>query len=269
MLMPKVPLTAETQLLLSSLDKKEKLVAMIAPSFPVMFSYPSIVAKLKRLGFSKVVEVSLGAVQTNQQLYDLLKNNPRARYITSPCPTIVRLIRTQYPGLVKYLSPTDSPMVATAKIVRKEFPGYKIFFIGPCLLKKQEASQDHPELQITVLTYRELVQIFTIRKIKSEKRDFLASFDLAGRNTRLYPISGGLSQSAGLNDILADEEYDVISGLPRVIESLKNFESNPKLRVLDILNCDGGCISGPGVVSPLSLEKRRLKVISHWAKQVR
>jgi len=173
----------------------ENKVAMLAPSFPVMFSYSEIIGKLKRLGFEYVVEVSRGAIETNKQLLELLKADPTARFITSPCPTIVRLIRNKYPHLVKYLSPIKSPMVNTAELIKKEYPGYTPVFIDPCVNKKLEASEDHPELGIIVLTYKELNEIFKTEKIKDDKNDYKQSFDMIGSNTRMYAISGGLTQS--------------------------------------------------------------------------
>jgi iron only hydrogenase large subunit-like protein len=246
----------------------ENKIAMLAPSFPIMFSYPEIIGKLKRLGFKYVVEVSRGAIETNKQLLELLKADPNARFVTSPCPTIVRLIRNKYPHLVKYLSPIKSPMVNTAEIIKKEYPGFTPVFIGPCINKKLEASEDHPELGITVLTYKELKTMLDENNIKDDPNDFKESFDLIGSNTRMYAISGGLTQSAELNSFLTDEELDVVSGIKNVLKALEDFPKN-KLRVLDILNCDGGCISGPGIDSSLNLEQRRAKVISHWTQILR
>jgi len=43
------------------LERKEKLVAMVAPSFPIMYEKKELLSKLKKLGFAHVVEVSVGA----------------------------------------------------------------------------------------------------------------------------------------------------------------------------------------------------------------
>ena len=40
------------------------MVAMLAPSFPIVFEYPQIVTNLKKLGFTNVFEVSRGAIET-------------------------------------------------------------------------------------------------------------------------------------------------------------------------------------------------------------
>lgn len=254
----------EVSQVLKLLEEEAKLVAMLAPSFPIEFSFPQIASQLKRLGFAKVVEVARGAMETNKNLLKVLKENPKKRYLTSPCPAIVRLIRHKYPHLSQYLAPVHSPMIYTAEIVLKKWPDYRPVFIGPCPVKKIEAKEDYPKLKIIVLTFKELKQIFKIKKIKAESQNHFTAFDLIGRETRLYPISGGLAQSSDFIDFLTDEEYDVISG-PKLVEKvLKDFAKNKKLKVLDILYCDGGCIAGAGIDSQLSLKQRREKIITHW-----
>jgi iron only hydrogenase large subunit-like protein len=257
--------SSEFKAFLKLLDQRKKMVAMLAPSFPVDFTSPEIVGKLKRLGFAFVVEVARGAMETNRQLLKLLEKNPRGRYLTSPCPAIVRLIRNKYPQLKPFLAPIGSPMANTAKLVLKKYPQARPVFIGPCPVKRFEAREDYPDLNILVLTYKEIKKIFEIKKVKDNPRDTLASFDLAGPPTRLYPISGGLAQSAGLNDLLTDEEYDVVSGFELAEQSLGDFEKNKRIRILDILYCEGGCIAGQGIASSLPAKERREKVISHWA----
>jgi len=261
-------LTSDSQLLLNCLDNQENLVAMLAPSFPIDFSYPEIVGKLKRLGFAKVVELSSGAVETNNQLLELLKTHPDNRYITNPCPSIVRLIKNKFPDLVKYLTPIDSPMAATAKMVLTKFPGAKPVFIGPCFTKKMEAKEDDLALGIIAITFKELASIFDLKKITDDSQDFSAGFDIVEPHTRLYPISGGLAQSACLKDYLAEEEYQVASGVEVIEKSLSEFSQNPQLKVLDILFCDGGCVGGPGIISKTSLKERRQKVVSHWKNKL-
>lgn len=257
-------ISSEAKELIELINKKEKMVAMLAPSFPVVFKYPEIVGMLKRLGFKYVVEVSRGAEETNKQLLALTKLYPHKRYITNPCPTVVRLIRNKYPELLDYLAPIDSPMVATAKLVEKKYKGYKKVFIGPCLLKKLEANEDHPKLEILSITFKDLQEIFKEKNILPKFTDKFAGFDMLAKKTRLYPISGGLAQSSGVIKKYLDPEYDVVSGPQLVEKTLKEFLLKPELKVLDILNCEGGCINGPGVVSEDSLDRRRQKIINYW-----
>lgn len=259
-------LTAEAKELLDLLDRGADMVAMLAPSFIVVFDYPKIVGMLKNTGFKKVVEVARGAEETNKQLLALMKLHPDRKYITNPCPTVVRMIRNKFPQVVDYLAPIDSPMSATAKICARKWPSYKKVFIGPCMLKKLEAKEDHPNLDILAVTFKDLQEIFKIKKIKPGFLDKFIDFDIKARKTRLYPISGGLAQSSGIVEKLTDPQYDVISGTALVEKILQEFLNKPELKILDILNCEGGCIAGPGIVSPDSLDRRRQKVINYWQR---
>lgn len=241
----------------------EKMAAMLAPSFVVDFNYPDIIGKLRRVGFSYVVEVSAGAAETNRQVIDKLKIDPSSRYIMSPCPSVVRLIRNKYPDLIKYLAMTDTPMSATARIVREKFPGVRPVFIGPCVSKKLEAREDYSSLNILVLTYKELMKAFEILGVIDAASDRNGQFDIVEDATRIYPLGGGLSTSARLTDFLSSDEILETSGYFNLPKALEDFSNNPKIRVLDILFCDGGCINGPGVVSRDDLVERKKRVLAY------
>lgn len=255
----------EVEELYKALKNHENIVGMLAPSFPIDFSYPEILQKLKKIGFSNFIEVAVGAIATNAQIQTLLEESSSARYITSPCPTMVRMIKNKYPHLVKYLSPIDSPMIASAKIVRKQYPNSRPVFIGPCIVKKLEASEDFPDLNIIVLTYKELNEVLENEKIEPDKND-VVDFDLAADNTRLYSLSGGLAHSAGLQKVFTDEQINIISGIQNIEKALNEFENDTKIRFLDILFCDGGCVNGPGIISSKSLDQRRQKIVNYWTK---
>jgi len=253
----------EVEQLTQLLKENKHVVAMLAPSFPIVFDYPNIVKRLKQIGFQEVLEVSAGAEITNAQMLMALNKDKNKRYITSPCASAVRLIRKKYPHLDKYLAySVDSPMVATAKIAHHKWPDAKVVFIGPCIVKRLEASEDHPELDILVLTYKELNEVFNVVQL-DERIPVDKLFDLENSSTRLYPISGGLAATSCSSHLLSSDEIQVISGWKNCGEALDNFEKNTSVRLLDILFCDGGCINGPGIESTLSMDERRNKILAY------
>jgi iron only hydrogenase large subunit-like protein len=258
----------ELEVLTQAITDKKKLVAMLAPSFPIVFPYPGIISMLRKLGFSYIVEVAVGAKKTNEELLALLKTDPSARFITSPCPTIVRMVKTQMPQYAKYFTTgVDSPMVATAKIVAEKYPGYQPIFIGPCIVKKLESTEDHPELNILVVTYEELEQIFSHFNIQEEVSAD-DKFDLAETGmTRIYPVDGGLTHSSGILHQFGEGEVRVVSGWDNCVEAIKDFDTNHKIRLLDILFCDGGCIGGPGIKSSLNKEQRKKKILDYSSSE--
>ncbi|PIQ72516.1 hypothetical protein COY13_00405 [Candidatus Roizmanbacteria bacterium CG_4_10_14_0_2_um_filter_36_35] len=112
---------SDIEKLISLLKNNAKLVAMLAPSFPVMYELKEIVSKLRSIGFSKVVEVAVGAKKTNEQTINILKNNPNTRFITSPCAGFVRFMRTKHPDLLHYVAlEVDSPMAVTLVLTLKK-----------------------------------------------------------------------------------------------------------------------------------------------------
>ena len=248
--------------LIELIDKKTKLVAMLAPSFPIVYEYPQIVGRLKNLGFAYVVEVAAGAKKTNEAVLTLLQTNPQSRFITSPCPSLVRLVRTKYRRLLPYLAlKADSPMVATAKIVNEKYPGHQPVFIGPCIAKKFESKEDYPDLNILVLTYKELDEVFKHFDIAKSASAPNQTFDIIATETRMYPTDGGLTESSGVRRILKDEEVRIVSGWENCVSALEEFGNNSKIRLLDILFCEGGCINGPGITSRLTLEERKKRIM--------
>ena len=257
----------DVEQLVSLIRQKEKLVAMVAPSFIVMYEYPDLVTKLRTAGFTYVIEVAAGAKKTNEAVMQLFKENPQGRYITSPCASFVRFIRTRYPQFEKYLAyQADSPMIATAKMAHERYLGYKLVFIGPCIVKKKEASEDRPEQDILVVTYRELEQVFTQLQVADPPHDAVDRFDLSELPTRIYPYDGGLTETSGIRSILREEEIRIVSGYKNCEAVLKEFEANPTIRFVDILFCEGGCINGPGIISTLSLADRKKRVNAFSAR---
>jgi len=260
---------SDTEKLIDLLKNKSCLVAMLAPSFPIMYDPSKIISQLRVLGFEKVVEVSVGAKETNRQLIKYLEEHPKARLITSPCASFVRYIRTKHREFIPYLTEgVDSPMVATAKIVKEKYPELQPVFIGPCIVKKLEASEDHPELNILVLTYKELEEV--LKQLVTSHQSLATAtdidFDMTEQSTRLYPTDGGLADSSGVRSIIGNEAVRVVSGYKNCEAALTEFQNNPKIKLLDILFCEGGCINGPGISSKLSVDERRDKIADYYLK---
>jgi len=156
-----MPLTPELQSIVDALQN-EKIIGLLAPSFPVDFSYPEIIINLKMIGVQKIVELTYAAKLINDDYEKILKENPNKQYICANCPTIVKLIEVKYPELKENIINVASPMVVMNRFVKKEYgPDYKTIFIGPCLAKKMEAKQYGIDYAIT---FKELQDIFTYNK---------------------------------------------------------------------------------------------------------
>jgi iron only hydrogenase large subunit-like protein len=239
---------------------KGKYVALLAPSFVVDFSYPKIICQLRNLGFDKVIELTFGAKMVNREYHKQLKNSKK-RIITSVCPGIVRIIQTKYPQYVSQLAKVLSPMIATAKVSKKEFPNHKIIFISPCDFKKNEVEQSK-DIDF-VIDFKELKAL--IKKFKVSSKNENKSFDKFYNDyTKIYPVAGGLSKTAHLNGVLKKEEIKVIDGISVVEKFLNNPDKG--IRFLDFNFCKGGCVGGPCINSKAPLLIRKLKVLRYRKK---
>jgi len=238
---------------------KGKYVAMLAPSFVVDFSYPEIIFQLKDLGFDKIVELTFGAKMINRNYHKKLDKS-RELVISSVCSGIVETIKTKYSSYQKNLIQIDSPMIATAKICKKIYPSHKIIFISPCYFKKIESQKS--KYVDYVINYKELRTLLDFYKLSKKKYLKNAFFDKFYNDyTKIYPLSGGLSKTAHVKEILKPDETEIIDG----IEDVGKFLNNPdkKIRFLDATFCKGGCIGGPCVASKLPLLLRKKKVINY------
>lgn len=241
------------------LNKKNKYVAMLAPSFIVDFSYPDIISQLKQLGFDKVVELTFGAKMVNREYHKILDKSEDL-VISSVCPGVVETIKNKVPKYKKNLILIDSPMIAMAKVCKKTYSKHKVVFISPCNFKKIEAEKS--KYLDYVIDYKELKKIISDKKIKSKKD---LKFDKFYNDyTKIYPVTGGLSKTANLKNILNKNEFKVIDGIGNVLKYFENPDK--KIRFLDVNFCKGGCIGGQCVNSKLPLVLRKRKVLMYLKK---
>lgn len=245
---------------LELIKDKTKIVAMLAPSFVVDFNYPDIVVKLKQLGFDKVCELTFGARIINRYYHRIIKEHPDQLFISSACPIVALMIKQHYPKYIDNLMPVVSPIGATARIMKKNYPKHKQVFIAPCPAKKEEAKMYGVEATITykelkqLLSYAEENNLFKEEKPKSHLFDkFYADY------TKIYPLSGGLSKTLHAKDILTAKDIIIVEG-PIQLKQLFSKGVPDNVRFLDILFCTGGCIGGPGVATTDPIKERHKKV---------
>lgn len=236
---------------------KGKYIAMVAPSFVVDFSYPSIISQLKELGFDKVVELTFGAKMINRNYHKIIENS-NGLVIASVCPGIVDIIKNKFPQYKNNLISVDSPMIAMAKICKKTYPGYKIVFISPCNFKKIEAKNSG--IVDYVIDYKELKELFLKYKINPKKEKIC--FDKFYNDyTKIYPLTGGLSKTAHLNGVIKNNEVKIIDGIGAVSKFLEKPDKN--IKFLDVNFCVGGCIGGPCINSKENIKERKKKVLDY------
>ncbi|HAM30551.1 MAG TPA: iron hydrogenase, partial [Erysipelotrichaceae bacterium] len=101
-----------------------------------------------------------------------------------------------------------TPMVLTARMVKKDNPNAKICFIGPCAAKKLEASRRSVRSDVDfVLTFEEVMGMFEARAVDLEQ--IVAGEELlAGTNDgRGFAVSGGVAKA--VKDVIEKEHPDI------------------------------------------------------------
>lgn len=246
----------------------QRVAACIAPSFPAEFHNcrpGQVFAALRSLGFDYVAEVSVGAGLIASSYLSLLKQSAEVPLISSACAAVVNVIEIYYPQLIPNLAPVVSPAVALARHIKTELGGdTRVVFIGPCLAKKAEAVSPHMLGDIdVVLTFDELRQLLSIRRVSVDqlqpgRADLLDLSDMSS-----LPISGGLSYALGLQGGLLNQDFITCEGPKKCLAVLDDIAAGRIYpRFADLLFCDG-CIDGSGMSQNSSLHFRRHLVTSY------
>lgn len=271
----------ETNIVWDWINKGKKVIAVLAPAYVAHF-YPikplKLVSALKRLGFSEVHEVAVGAELTTLGVLEYIKKNPEKKFITSPCPSIVNFVKKWTPELLDYLCPVNSPMLALGVFLRKSNPNAKIVFIGPCIAKKTEIEDPNVKgIVDLVLTFEDIEKMFSYKNIDPSRESEELFDGLQPYVGASYPISGGLmrtaiSYSKGKLDTVLDTDVLIIEGKERVIPFLKSYLKNIKEgrenlnpKIVDILFCEG-CIDGPVMREDISVPERK-RIIAEYTKK--
>ncbi len=255
------------------LQSENKKVAIVAPSisgeFDDITDYRKFVQMIKSLGFDHVNEVSFGADLIALKYKELFNNFKGKYYISANCPAVVNFIEKFHPELVNNLAPLVSPMVATAKVVRKKYgDDIKVVYIGPCIDSKDEAKRFKKDGKIDgVLTFVELRNLFEEYKVHESKLEYSDFDPPIGYKGSLFPISNGLLQAAGISEDLQKGTVITAEGKQNMINGLNQFEKHIDRiqRHFNMFYCEG-CLMGPGT-SPGGKKYLRRSIVIEYANK--
>ena len=252
-----------------------EVVAEIAPAYAGQFGKEAtpdkIYAALLKLGFSQVYEVALGAdigavTEAHDYVYHV-KTGEKPFLLTSCCPAWSMLAKKQFPEIIDSVSKELTPMVATARSIKKEHPNAKVVFIGPCAAKKLEAMRKTVRSDVDfVITFEELDAMFEARGIDPktiESQGHLHDATGAGRG---YAVSGGVSQAIEncIHEYYPDVEVLIehVEGLDECKKVLMLAKAGRKNGYLiEGMGCPGGCVAGAGTLIPVPNAKKEVQQI--------
>lgn len=249
------------------LNSKARTAVSVAPSFATVFNgwqIRRLPSALRKLGFFFVGQTSQGAYQLACATLAVMNGAEKgSRKIATACPAVVNYVEKYRPDLVPNLTELVSPMMAHAKMLKERFGAdIGVIFVGPCVAKKTELeNKSLSGIVDAVLTFEELAEWFAKSNIdlsKCEESDF--DEDPAGK-AGLFPLSGGMLKTAGLQADFQNLDVLAVSGVESFKESLDLAASGKGSCLIEPLFCPEGCINGPGINTAKNVFARRQDIV--------
>lgn len=260
------------QLIKYIMSGEEPVYGIIAPSFAGQFGPltkpEQIIEAIHQLGIAKVYEVGLGAdLTTMNEAKEFLEHVPETRPFmgTSCCFSWKSMVSKLYPELNDLISESSTPMIYTAKQLKKKDPNCKVVFIGPCISKKLEALQPEVAHYVDfVITFEELMGMFIAKEIEPQSIEVKEEVTDASKTGRGYAVGGGVAQAvvSRIHELDPDRDVKVegAEGLGNCVKLMKLAKAGVKKgMLLEGMACEGGCIGGPGTLVPMNRTKVAVK----------
>lgn len=250
---------------------------------PGEFLEGKMVSALKELGFDYVFDVTFGAditsVEEAHELKIRLENNNLPMY-SSCCPSWVKYCEIVHPELISNLSTCKSPIGMASTVIKKLFAPNEynsdkkiiIVAVTPCTSKKREILNTDTDFVITTSELALMIRENGIdfNSLKDSEFDKVKG-SLSGT---MYGAGGGVTKSVIkclyyelTNKDLKESDYSIEekeyykilklkinSRMIRciILSTMSNFEKllqdNIKYDFVEVMNCEGGCISGGGQI---------------------
>lgn len=263
--------------LVLALKERGELIAEIAPAFVGQFGPLATPSKVKgallAIGFSAVYEVAVGADAVSiHEAEEFMEKVPNELpfLATSCCPSWSVLAKSVLgEELSGCVSMSLTPMVATAREIKKERPHARVAFIGPCASKKLEAFRRSVQSDVDfVITFEELMGIFAAKEIDFSI-DSENTMEDAAATGRGFAVSGGVADAV-VSCIHHDHpeievQVDRAEGLANCKKMLTLAKAGKRNGyLLEGMACEGGCVGGAGTMqSP----KKAAAQVKQFAEQ--
>ncbi|MBM6751953.1 4Fe-4S dicluster domain-containing protein [Mediterraneibacter glycyrrhizinilyticus] len=239
---------------LSVINNFKYTVALPAPSLYAQYNNLTnadiVLNALLKLGFDDVYEVSAAAELVSEAARGYIKAHAEETpFISSACPSVVRLIRVKFPFLVSRLLPIKSPVEVAAEIARARAlkkTGLKpeeigIIFISPCPSKVSYAKAP---LGIEKSSIDNVVAIKDVYPLllphMKHDESQLEPLSASGR------IGIGWSNAGGEAGGLLVDNYLAADGIVNILQVLEELEDEKLhgLTFVELNACSGGCVGG-------------------------
>lgn len=250
---------------IKAIQSDTPVYAILAPAIAGQFGPEMTEAKIrsgfKALGFTDVAEVAVGAdLCTIEEAHDFMDEVPEKMpfMATSCCPAWAMMAKKSFPQLADNISMALTPMVLTARLIKKKHPDCKIAFVGPCAAKKLEASRRSVKSYVDfVLTFEEVAGMFNAKEIFFADLPEDKPLREASGDGRGFAASGGVAKAVVNYIKKLDPSRDVkvvsaegLDNCKKMLMLAKAGKYNGYL--LEGMACPGGCIAGAGTLRPIN-----------------
>ena len=221
---------------------------------------------LKELGFYDVYETAIGAdygAMAEAEHYAKEVATGKVPFLlTSCCPSWAMLAKKFFPETIDNISNALTPMVATAREIKKEYPDASVVFIGPCASKKLEASRRTVRSDVDfVITFEELQGMFEAKGLLLDNMQPGEPLNDATGAGRGYGVAGGVASAIEecIREYYPDidvhiEHAESLTECKKILMLAKAGKKNGCL--IEGMACPGGCVAGAGTNIPIPTAKK-------------
>ncbi len=254
---------------LSVMDSYKYTVALPAPSFYAQFNNLDdtniVLRALKLMGFDDVYEVAAAAELVSELSREYISRHKEdAPFISTACPSVVRLIQVRFPSLLPHLLRVNSPVeiaASEAKRIAIEKTGLPpedigVIFISPCPAKvtsvKSPVGYEKSAIDAVIAIKELYPKILPFMLKACERTEEISNSGIIGLS---WGSSGGEASGLLLDSYLA---ADGIENVIKVLEDLEDQKFS-NLEFIELNACSGGCVGGVLQVENPYVAKAKLK----------
>lgn len=233
---------------------KDYKVKIALPSVTIYTQFsnyvnPSLINEgIQNLGFDEVFDVTYASDIVAEICKEEIKNTPKPA-ISNFCPTVVRLIQSNFPELLDHIVKVMDPIEVAAGLVREKYRGLGysneeigVFYLSSCVtwITRAKYTSLNEDFEINASIPISDIYPAVLKYINKNAES-------ASANTSDMSYSGfSWATIGGEGEYMGAPEYISVDGVKNVISVLEDIEKG-KLKDLDYIEamaCTEGCVGG-------------------------
>ena len=200
-------------------------------------------------GFRMVHRGVIGDELVAQEYLKLWGDEEWGTMIRSTCPVIVETVRKEYPELIPYLAPVQTPVAAEARYLKAMYGrSLPVAYAGVCL------TEGGPDVDAAI-TFEELDTLLDKRRVRvSDQPNYFTRIPEERR--RHWSTAGGLPLELLTQERQSSRRFRKVRGLGALKPIARAVVERIDLGFVDILPCEG-CLDHPLLGPKDELFRRR------------